>query len=265
MGTGRVASLVYIDVKKEGGVALLTINRPEVLNAMSLEVLGELGKAVEQVENDDGVQVLVITGCGRAFVAGADIEHMRGFSPQQAKEWSELGQRTLGKIENLAKPVIAAVNGYALGGGTELALACDIRVASDRAVFGQPEVKLGMIAGFGGTQRLPRLVGPGRAKEMLFTGDHYDAEAAFKMGLVNRVVPADELLGYCLDMAKRIAARGSQAVRLSKEAVNKGRDMDLEKALELESDLYSLVFTTDEPREGCSAFLEKREPKWTSH
>jgi enoyl-CoA hydratase len=138
-------------------------------------------------------------------------------------------------------------------------------VASDRAVFGQPEVKLGMIAGFGGTQRLARLVGPGMAKEMLFTGDHYDAEAACKMGLVNRVVPADELLDHCLAMAKRIAARGTQAVRLSKEAVNRGRDLDLEKALSLESDLYGEVFTTDEPCEGCGAFLEKREPKWTSN
>jgi enoyl-CoA hydratase len=189
---------------------------------------------------------------------------MKGLSPQQAKEWSELGQRTVGKLENMKKPVIAAINGYALGGGTELALACDIRVASDKAVFGQPEVKLGMIAGWGGTQRLARLVGPGLAKEMLLTGDHYDAAAALQMGLVNRVVPADELLDHCLDMAKRIAARGPLAVRLSKEAVNHGRDMDLQNALHLESDLYGFVFCTGEPREGCGAFLEKREPKWTS-
>lgn len=255
---------MYIDLLKDDGVALLTINRPEALNALNVAVLDELVQVIEQVEGDDEVRVLIITGAGRAFVAGADIAHMSGFSPQQAKEWSELGQRTLGTIEDMKKPVIAAVNGYALGGGTELALACDIRVASDRAVFGQPEVKLGMIAGFGGTQRLPRLVGPGRAKEMLFTGDHYDAGSAFRMGLVNAVVPADELLDYCLDMAKRIAARGPQAVRLSKEAVDRGRDMDLEEALRLESSLYGVVFSTDEPREGCGAFLDKREPKWTS-
>ncbi len=255
---------MYIDLKKDGGVALLTVNRPEALNAMNAAMLHELCEAVEQVEGDDEVRVLVITGAGKAFIAGADIGHMSGLSPQQAKEWSEFGQSTVGKFENMKKPVIAAVNGYALGGGTELAMACDIRVASERAVFGQPEVKLGMIAGFGGTQRLPRLVGPGRAKEMLFTGDHYDAEAACKMGLVNKVVPADELLDYCLDMAKRIASRGPQAVRLSKEAVNHGQEMDLEKALHLESDLYGLVFSNDEPREGCNAFLEKREPKWTS-
>ena len=255
---------MYIDLHKENGVALLTINRPEALNAVNAAMLDELCEVVEQVESDAEVRVLVITGTGKAFVAGADITHMRGLSPQQAKEWSERGQRAVGKLESAKKPVIAAVNGYALGGGTELALACDIRVASDRAVFGQPEVKLGMIAGFGGTQRLPRLVGTGRAKEMLFTGDHYDARSAYEMGLVNKVVPADELLDYCLDMARRIAGRGTQAVRLSKEAVDRGRDMDLEKALHLESDLYALVFSTGEPNEGCGAFLDKREPEWTS-
>ncbi|OFW58732.1 MAG: crotonase [Actinobacteria bacterium RBG_16_64_13] len=255
---------MYVEVKKDDGVALLTINRPEALNAMNVAMLEELCAALERIESDDEVRVLVVTGAGRAFVAGADIDHMSRFSPQQAKEWSKFGQRTVGKLESMRKPVIAAVNGYALGGGTELAMACDIRVASDRAVFGQPEVKLGMIAGFGGTQRLPRLVGPGMAKEMLFTGDHYDAEAACKMGLVNKVVPADELLDYCLGMARRIAGRGTQAVRLSKEAVNHGQDLDLENALGLESELYGLAFATDEPREGCSAFLEKREPKWTS-
>ncbi|NLV71508.1 MAG: crotonase [Actinobacteria bacterium] len=255
---------MYIELQRDERVALLTIDRPEALNAMNVEMLNELSVAIEQTEDDDEVRALVITGRGKAFIAGADIAHMQGFSPQQAKEWSELGQSTVGKIESMKKPVIAAVNGYALGGGTELAMACDIRVASDRAVFGQPEVKLGMIAGFGGTQRLTRLVGPGMAKEMLFTGDHYDAEAALRMGLVNKVVPADELLPYCLDMAKRIASRGTLAVRLSKEAVNHGRDMDLEKALHLEATLYAVVFSTDEPCEGCGAFLEKREPKWTS-
>lgn len=256
---------MHIDLKVDDGVALLTISRPEALNAMNVAMLDELSDVIDEVERDDRVSVLVITGSGKAFIAGADIGHMSGFTSQQAKEWSEKGQRTVGKLENMKKPVIAAVNGYALGGGTELAMACDIRVASDKAVFGQPEVKLGMIAGFGGTQRLPRLVGPGKAKEMLFTGDHYNAHAAYEMGLVNKVVQADELLGYCLDMAKRIAARGPLAVRLSKEAVNHGREMDLEKALHLESTLYAVVFSTNEPCEGCGAFLEKREPEWTSH
>jgi enoyl-CoA hydratase len=256
---------MYIEIEKSDGVALLTINRPDVLNAMDGALLGELSEAIERMQDDEEVRVLVITGAGRAFIAGADIAHMRTLTPQQAKDWSELGQRTVGMLEHMKKPVIAAINGYALGGGTELALACDIRVASDKAVFGQPEVKLGMIAGFGGTQRLPRLVGPGRAKEMLFTGDHYDAQAAYEMGLVNKVVPADELLDYSLAMAKRIAARGTEAVRLSKEAVDKGRDLGLEQALEVESDLYGAVFSTGEPVVGCGAFLEKREPKWTSN
>jgi len=253
---------MHIDLQKDDGVALLTINRPEAINALNIAVLEELLEAIAQVESDDDVRVVVITGAGKAFVAGADIVHMSGFSPEEAREWSELGQRTLSRIENMKKPVIAAVNGYALGGGNELAMACDIRVASDRAVFGQPEVKLGMIAGFGGTQRLTRLVGPGRAKEILFTGDRYDAESACRMGLVNKVVPADELLNYCLDMAKRIAGGGTQAVRLSKEAVNRGQDLDLENAFSLESVLFTALFSTEEPHEGCSAFLEKREPKF---
>jgi enoyl-CoA hydratase len=253
---------MYIDVKRDGGVALLTIDRPEALNAMNVAMLHELSDAIDQIEADASVRVLVITGAGRAFVAGADIGHMSEFSPQQAKEWSELGQGTVSKLENMKKPVIAAVNGYALGGGTEMALACDIRVASEKAVFGQPEVLLGMIAGFGGTQRLTRLVGPGMAKEMLFTGDRYGAQAALQMGLVNKVVPAENLLDYCMDIAERIASRGPQAVRLSKEAVNHGQDIALEKALRLESDLYALAFSTDEPREGCAAFLEKREPRF---
>jgi enoyl-CoA hydratase len=256
---------MYIELENRGnGVALLTINRPDALNAMNATMLAEMAEAIEQVENDGDTSVLVITGTGRAFIAGADIAHMKGLSPEEAKAWSETGQKTVGMLAGMRKPVIAAVNGYALGGGTELALACDIRVASETAVFGQPEVKLGMIAGFGGTQRLPRLVGPGLAKEMLFTGDHYDAGVALRMGLVNHVVSADELLPFCLDMAARIAARGPRAVQLSKEVVDRGLELDLPKALALESELYGSLFCTDEPCEGCGAFLEKREPKWTS-
>lgn len=253
---------MYIDLKKDDGVALLTIDRPEALNAMNAEMLSELAGTIDQVQQDDEIRVLVITGAGRAFIAGADIAHMSVFTPREAKAWSELGQATVGKLENLKKPVIAAVNGYALGGGTELALACDIRVASEKAVFGQPEVKLGMIAGFGGTQRLARAVGPGMAKEMLFTGDHYDAEAAYRMGLVNKVVPHEELLEHCLALARKIASRGPRAVGLSKEAVDHGQDLALDKALRLESDLYALAFTTGEAGEGCTAFLEKREPRF---
>ncbi len=256
---------MYIELENKGdGVFLLTINRPDALNAMNATMLSEMAEAIARVEGDCEASVLVITGTGRAFIAGADIAHMKSLTPGEATAWSELGQKTVGMLAGMKKPVIAAINGYALGGGTELALACDIRVASEKAVFGQPEVKLGMIAGFGGTQRLPRLVGPGMAKEMLLTGDHYDATAALRMGLVNHVVPDHELLTYCLDMAKRIAARGPKAVQLSKEAVDRGLDLSLSRALELESELYGSVFCTDEPCEGCGAFLEKREPKWTS-
>lgn len=253
---------MYIALKKDGGIALLTVDRPEALNAMNATMIEELSQAFDDVAADNEIRVLIITGTGRAFIAGADIAHMSVFTPPQAKQWSELGQGMVGRLQSLTKPVIAAVNGYALGGGTELALACDIRVASEKAVFGQPEVKLGMIAGFGGTQRLTRLVGPGMAKEMLFTGDQYDAEAAYKMGLVNKIVPGEELLDYCIEMAKRIAKRGPHAVSLSKEAVDRGGDMTLREALHLESELYASAFTTDEAHEGCTAFLEKREPKF---
>ncbi len=202
---------MYIELENKGdGVALLTINRPDALNAMNAAMLGEMAEAIDRVEHDCDASVLVITGMGRAFIAGADIAHMKDLSPAGARAWSDLGQKTVGMLASMKKPVIAAINGYALGGGTELALACDIRIASDKAVFGQPEVKLGMIAGFGGTQRLSRLIGPGLAKEMLLTGDHYDAAAALRIGLVNHVVPLDELLPYCLDMAARIAAPGSE-------------------------------------------------------
>jgi enoyl-CoA hydratase len=251
---------MYTSLKTTDRVALLTVDRPEALNAMNTAVLSELAEVLDRIRDDDEVRVLVITGAGRAFVAGADIGHMSTLQPQEAKAWSLLGQAVVSRLEGLGRPVIAAVNGYALGGGCELALACDIRIASEKAVFGQPEVKLGMIAGFGGSQRLPRLIGPGLAKEMLFTGDYYDAEAALRMGLVNKVVPHEALLDSCMDMAKRIASMGPQAVGLTKEAVDCGQDMAMDKALRLESDLYALSFTTGEVEEGCGAFLEKRDP-----
>ncbi|MQL53999.1 crotonase, partial [Desulfofundulus thermobenzoicus] len=248
-------------VEKDGFVAVLTINRPKVLNALNRETLQEIGAAVDQLAADDGVRVIIITGAGeKAFVAGADIAFMSKLTPMEARDFARLGQGVLSRIENLPKPVIAAVNGYALGGGCELAMACDIRIASEKAKFGQPEVNLGLIAGFGGTQRLTRLVNPGLAKEILFTADMYDAEAARHMGLVNHVVPADDLLPFCKDMARRIAARGPVAVRLTKQAVNEGLEMDLEKALAHEADLFGLVFTSDDRKEGIDAFLNKRKP-----
>ncbi len=252
-------------LEKEDGIALVTINRPKVLNALNADLLKELEAVVDELEQDGEVRVVIITGAGdKAFVAGADIAFMSGLNPLEAKSFSQLGQRVFSKIENMSKPVIAAVNGFALGGGNELAMACDIRIASEKARFGQPEVQLGLIAGFGGTQRLSRIVNPGLAKEILFTADQYDAETAQKIGLVNHVVPAEELINFCKGMARRIAARGPVAVRLSKEAVNQGLDMDLDKAIALEADLFGLVFTTADRKEGISAFLEKRKPAFTN-
>ncbi|MGQ9557061.1 MAG: enoyl-CoA hydratase-related protein [Desulfurispora sp.] len=247
----------------EDGIAVLTINRPKVLNALNAAVLAELDAAMDQLAADDQVRVIIITGAGeKSFVAGADIAFMSQLSPMEAKEFARKGQQVFSKIENLPKPVIAAINGFALGGGNELAMACDIRIASEKAKFGQPEVNLGLIAGFGGTQRLTRLVNPGMAKEILFTADMYDAETAHKIGLVNHVVPAEELMNFCKSMAKRIAARGPIAVRLSKEAVNDGLEMDLEKAFIHEADLFGLVFTTADRAEGIDAFLNKRKPEF---
>ncbi|SHJ57404.1 enoyl-CoA hydratase-related protein [Desulfofundulus thermosubterraneus] len=250
-------------VEKDGPVAILTINRPQVLNALNAETLTEIDGAIKELGADPAVRVIIITGAGeKAFVAGADIAFMSKLTPLEAKDFARLGQKVLSKIENLPKPVIAAVNGFALGGGCELAMACDIRVASEKAKFGQPEVNLGLIAGFGGTQRLTRLVNPGLAKEILFTADMFDAETARRIGLVNHVVPAEELLNFCRGMAERIAARGPVAVRLTKEAVNEGLEMDLEKALAHEADLFGLVFATADREEGITAFLNKRKPQF---
>lgn len=251
-------------LEKDGPVAVLTINRPKVLNALNGETVRELGEAIEQLERDSEVAVVIITGAGdRAFVAGADIAFMQNLTPMEAREFAIMGQRVLSRIENLSKPVIAAVNGFALGGGCELAMACDIRVASEKARFGQPEVNLGIMAGFGGTQRLPRLVNMGLAKEILFTADMIDAERAKAIGLVNHVVPAEQLLDFCKDLARRIASRGPVAVRLTKEAVNAGTQMDIDRALALEADLFALTFTTRDREEGIAAFLEKRKPQFT--
>lgn len=250
-------------IETDGFLGLVTMNRPKVLNALNLDTLRELGEAMTGLEANPEVRVIIITGAGeKAFVAGADISFMQSLNPLQARGFARSGQKVLSQIENLSKPVIAAINGFALGGGCELAMACDIRVASDKAKFGQPEVNLGIMAGFGGTQRLTRLVNPGVAKEMLFTADMYDAQAAYKMGLVNHVVPAEELLEFCKSMARRIASKGPVAVSLTKEAVNQGLEMDLEKALALEADLFALSFTTGDRAEGISAFLGKAKPNF---
>ncbi|HUW63787.1 MAG TPA: enoyl-CoA hydratase-related protein [Spirochaetia bacterium] len=251
-------------VEVDGPVAVVTINRPKVLNALDGPTVRELGRAMSQLGSDHAVRAVILTGSGdKAFVAGADISFMRGLTPLEAKEFARQGHAVFTSMENLPVPVIAAVNGFALGGGCELALACDIRVASENAQFGQPEVSLGIIAGFGGSQRLPRLVGPGLAKEILFTGDRYDAVRAREIGLVNYVVPREELLAFCRDLAGRIAQRGPAAVGLTKEAVNQGLQMDLASALGLESDLFALSFATGDRLEGMDAFLQKRKPAFS--
>lgn len=250
-------------LEKEEGIAVLTINRPKVLNALNAETLQELDEAMDQLSKDDEVRVIIITGSGeKAFVAGADIAYMQTLKPIEARDFARLGQNVFSKIENLPKPVIAAINGFALGGGCELSMACDIRIAADNAKLGQPEVNLGIMAGFGGTQRLPRLVNPGLAKEILFTADMYDAEVAQRIGLVNHVLPLGELMHFSKNMAKRIAARGPVAVQLSKQAINDGLEMDLEKAFIHEADLFGLVFTTEDKEEGIAAFLGKKKPEF---
>ncbi|HZK19045.1 MAG TPA: enoyl-CoA hydratase-related protein, partial [Clostridia bacterium] len=234
-------------VEKRDETAIITINRPEVLNALNNETVSELRKASLELEKDDTVKAIIITGQGeKAFVAGADITFMSNLTPLEARDFGKEGQETMRIIENLSKPVIAAVNGYALGGGCELAMACDIRIASECAKFGQPEVNLGIMAGFGGTQRLTRLVNPGIAKELLFTADTIDAQTAFRIGLVNHILPGKELLRFCLNMAERIASKGPVAVRLSKEAVNEGLEMDLDKAIAHEADLFGMTFSTED-------------------
>lgn len=250
-----------INVEKEENICVLTINRPKVLNALNYETIRELDEAISELDRDKDVRVIIITGAGeKAFVAGADIAYMQTITPLEAKEFARYGQRVLSKIENLSKPVIAAINGFALGGGCELAMACDIRIASNNAKLGQPEVHLGLIAGFGGTQRLTRLVNPGLAKEILLTADMYDAESACRLGLVNHVVAPEDLMTFGKQMASKIASKGPIALRFTKEAINNGLEMDLEKALAHEASLFAVVFATSDKDEGISAFLSKRKP-----
>jgi len=250
--------------EKEGGIGIVTINRPKALNALNAATIYELDRMADQLAKDDEVKVVIITGGGeKAFVAGADITEMQPMSPIEGRNWGKLGQAVFNKIENLPKPVIAAVNGFALGGGNELAMACDIRIASDNAKFGQPEVSLGIPPGFAGTQRLPRLVGKGRAKELLFTGDTIDAAEALRIGLANKVVAPEELMNAAKAMAKRIMSRAPVAVQICKSAVNEGLDVDLDSAVAYEAEVFGLCFATADQKEGMAAFVEKRKPNFS--
>lgn len=253
-------NLLYVAV---GAVATVTINRPKALNALNQGTLEEMLRCFRELAQNEAIRVVIVTGGGdKAFVAGADIAFMEKLSPLAARRFALLGQQVLSTMENLPQPVIAAINGFALGGGCELALACDIRLASENARFGQPEVNLGVIPGFGGSQRLPRLIGRGRANELLFTGDIIDAQEAVRIGLVNRVVPQAQLLASCREMAEKIASRGPVAVKLCKEAVNNGVEVDLARACQYEADQLALCFSSDEQKEGMRAFLEKRPARF---
>ena len=248
----------FLLLATEGGIATVTINRPKALNALNAVILQELTHAFTELAKDDSLRAVILTGAGgKAFVAGADIASMADLSPLQAREFGVLGQNLMQKIETFPRPVIAAIEGFALGGGCELAMACDIRLASENAKFGQPEVNLGVIPGFAGTQRLPRLVGKGVAKELLYTGDIIDAAEAHRIGLVNKVVENGKLLEAAQEMARKIAGKGPLAIQLCKEAVNNGLEMDVDKGCAYEADLFALCFASEDQTEGMKAFLEK--------
>jgi enoyl-CoA hydratase len=251
---------IILEIKE--GVGIIKMNRPDAMNALNTQTLGELEKAISQLGDDDSVRVVIITGEGKAFVAGADIAEMKDMSKEQAENFSNNGQMVFDLIASLEKPVIAAVNGFALGGGCELAMACDVRIASEKAKLGQPEVNLGVIPGFAGTQRLSRLVGTAKAKELIFTADMVDAQSALSIGLVNQVVPAEQLMDTCMEMAKKIAAKGPLAVRLAKKVIDKGIEAKLDEGSHIESSEFGECFASGQAKEGMLAFLEKRKPNW---
>ena len=246
-----------VSFELKGNIAIITIDRPEALNALNIDVLAELDQAVGKAEENRDVYVLIITGAGRAFVAGADIAQMKDLTADEGRAFGEFGNRVFSKIESLTKPVIAAVNGFALGGGCELCMACDIRIAGDKAKFGQPETGLGITPGFGGTQRLPRIVGLAKAKELIFTAQNIDAQEALRIGLVSQVVPGEELMDTALDMANKIAQNAQVAVRQSKAAINKGMQCDIETGVAFESQAFGLCFSTEDQKNAMTAFLNK--------
>lgn len=255
-------SFEFIVAEKTDKIGYVKINRPDVYNAVNVEAIVEMEKAMHEFNEDNDVLVVIITGEGKAFVSGSDISRLAKMDSIKAREYSQIGQRVLSFIENMEKPVIAAVNGFALGSGCELAMACDIRIASEKAKFGQPEVKLGLIPGHAGTQRLARLVGIAKAKELIFTGEMIDAQEALRIGLVNTVVAPEALIHEAESMAKKIMEVGPTAVRFSKTVINRGVDTNLTTANSYETEAFSILFSTEEAKEGMKAFLEKRKPKW---
>lgn len=248
----------------ENEIAVLTISRPKALNALNTETLNELNEVLTDIEKRDDIKVVILTGDGeKSFVAGADIAEMVNFTAAEARAFGMRASEPFFKLMNMRQVTIAAVNGFALGGGCEISMACDIRIASDNARFGQPETGLGIIPGFGGTQRLARLVGMGRAKELIFTCDTIKADEAYRIGLVNKVVPQAELMDTAKAMAAKIASKGSYANAIAKAAINNGYDMDIKNAVEMEANLFGVTCSTNDKKEGMTAFLEKREANLT--
>jgi enoyl-CoA hydratase len=259
-------SFELLDIERDDAVAILTLRRPNALNALNRQLLAELSAAVAETAAADAVRVLVLTGSGeRAFAAGADISELAALDAEQARRFAEAGQALFGAIETLGKPSIAAVQGFALGGGCELAMACTLRVASETAQFGQPEIDLGTLPGFGGTQRLARLVGRGRALDLLLTGRRIPAAEAERIGLVNRVVPAADLRREALALAHTLAGKPPLAIRYILKAVTDGADLTLESAQALEASLFGLAAATADMKEGTAAFLAKRKASFTGH
>lgn len=249
--------------KTDDGIATIVFNRPEALNALNDDLLKEFSLALDDISKNEDIRVLILTGAGeKAFVAGADITELSTFNSLQAKVFAQKGQKTINKLQELAIPVIAAVNGFALGGGSEVALACDFIYASENAVFGLPEITLGIMPGFGGTQRLPRLIGKNMAKEMIFTGKMIKADEAYQIGLANKVCPAKSLMDEVLKTAKTIALKGKVSLRCAKHAVNTGMNSDLVTGCNNEIDAFALCFASEDAKEGTSAFLEKRKPEF---
>lgn len=252
--------MTHILLEKKGNVAIATIDRPKALNALNSEVLNDLNTLVDTVNADPEIRVLILTGSGeKAFVAGADIGEMSSLSKAEGEAFGKKGNDVFRRIETLPIPVIAAVNGYALGGGCELSMACDIRIANDTAVFGQPETGLGITPGFGGTQRLARLIGPGMAKQFIYSARNIKADEALRIGLVNAVYPAEELMAAAEKLAETIARNAPIAVRACKKAINEGLEQPMDEAIVLEEKLFGSCFETDDQKEGMGAFLEKRK------
>ncbi|NUX52684.1 enoyl-CoA hydratase [Paraburkholderia sp. JPY418] len=259
----KIVTLANVLYEKRNGIAYVTVNRPKVLNALSTQTWKDLRTAFEDAREDTAVRGVILTGAGdKAFVAGADISELAHASAIEAEQSSRFGQAVLDLIENLGKPVVAAINGFALGGGCETAMACTLRIAVEHAKLGQPEVKLGLLPGGGGTQRLPRLVGRGRALQLILSAELISAQEAWRIGLVNEVVPAADLIGRAEAILKMIASNAPVAVRLSLEAVNKGLDANQSEGLALEASYFGLCAGTDDKKEGTSAFLEKRAPQF---